>query len=110
MPEIDGISLTKMIKENFPEIDVMIVTGYDTDYSFKDVIKAGASDFVTKPSVPKAAININASGTPPVFASTEAVAATALRVREPVFTMALAIKEPATAPIKADITESRIET
>jgi diguanylate cyclase (GGDEF)-like protein len=49
MPEIDGISLTKMIKENFPDIDVMIITGYETDYSFKDVIKAGASDFVTKP-------------------------------------------------------------
>jgi diguanylate cyclase (GGDEF)-like protein len=49
MPEIDGISLTKLIKEKYPEIDVMIITGYDTDYSFKDVIKAGASDFVTKP-------------------------------------------------------------
>jgi len=49
MPEIDGISLTKMIKESHPEIDVMIITGYDTEYSFKDVIKAGASDFVTKP-------------------------------------------------------------
>lgn len=49
MPAIDGISLTKMIKESHPEIDVMIITGYDTEYSFKDVIKAGASDFVTKP-------------------------------------------------------------
>jgi len=49
MPEIDGISLTKLIKENFPGVDVMIITGYETDYSFKDVIKAGASDFVTKP-------------------------------------------------------------
>ena len=49
MPEIDGIFLTKQVKENFPEIDVMIMTGYDTDYTFKDVIKAGASDFVTKP-------------------------------------------------------------
>lgn len=49
MPEIDGISLTKLIKERYPEIDVVIITGYDTEYSFKDVIKAGASDFVTKP-------------------------------------------------------------
>lgn len=49
IPEIDGISLTKLIKKSFPSIDVMIITGYDTDYSFKDVIKAGASDFVTKP-------------------------------------------------------------
>jgi len=49
MPEIDGISLTKLIKDRYSEIDVVIITGYDTDYSFKDVIKAGASDFVTKP-------------------------------------------------------------
>jgi diguanylate cyclase (GGDEF)-like protein len=49
MPEMDGISLTKLIKEKNPEIDVMIITGYDTDYTFKDVIRAGASDFVTKP-------------------------------------------------------------
>lgn len=49
MPEIDGISLTRIIKQNYPDVDVMIITGYDTEYSFKDVIKAGASDFISKP-------------------------------------------------------------
>lgn len=49
MPEIDGIELLKEIKEKYPEIDVISITGYSKDYTFTDVIKAGASDFILKP-------------------------------------------------------------
>jgi len=66
--------------------------------------------FVTRPSVPNPARNMNASGTPPVLARTDAVAATARRDRVPVLTIALAISAPATAPIAAEIIERRMET
>ena len=49
MPEIDGFQLLTTIKANYPDIDVMCTTGYSKEYTFTDVIKAGASDFLTKP-------------------------------------------------------------
>lgn len=49
MPEMDGLTLVRKIKEEFPDTDVICITGYNDDYSFTDVIKAGASDFIVKP-------------------------------------------------------------
>ena len=49
MPNIDGMELLKYINANYPKIKVMVVTGYERTYSYTDVIKAGASDFISKP-------------------------------------------------------------
>ena len=49
MPGIDGLTLIKKIKENSPEIDVISITGFGTKYSYSEVIKTGASDFIIKP-------------------------------------------------------------
>ena len=49
MPEIDGMELLKGIKEKYPDIDVISITGYSKDYTFTDMVKAGASDFICKP-------------------------------------------------------------
>lgn len=49
MPGMDGIALLKQIKENYPDIDVISITGYSKDYTFIDVVKAGATDFIIKP-------------------------------------------------------------
>jgi two-component system, cell cycle response regulator len=49
MPRMDGMQLLKHIKENYPGIDVIVVTGYTGSFSYTDVIKAGASDFISKP-------------------------------------------------------------
>ena len=49
MPGMDGMELIKRIKEKYPEIDVISITGYSSDYSFTDVVDAGASDFILKP-------------------------------------------------------------
>ena len=49
MPGIDGLTLIKEIKENFPEIDIISITGFGTRYSYSEVIKTGASDFIIKP-------------------------------------------------------------
>jgi len=49
MPGMDGIELIKEIKLKHPDADVISVTGYAGDFTFTDVINAGASDFILKP-------------------------------------------------------------
>ena len=49
MPRMDGIELTKQVKANFEDVDVLSVTGYETEYKYTDVIEIGASDFISKP-------------------------------------------------------------
>jgi two-component system cell cycle response regulator len=49
MPGMSGIELLRKAKEIQPELDVIVVTGYKGKYSFADVIRAGASDYMTKP-------------------------------------------------------------
>ncbi len=48
LPGIDGLELTDRIKENH-ESDVIVMTGYSTEYSYEEAINKGASDFVFKP-------------------------------------------------------------
>src|ERR671920_292504 len=48
MPEIDGLSATRAIKEELPNISVLIVTTYDDpDYLF-EAVGAGAAGYVLK--------------------------------------------------------------
>lgn len=49
MPEVDGMQLLEHIKKNYPRTDVIVVTGYTGTFSYMDVIRAGASDFISKP-------------------------------------------------------------
>ena len=49
MPKMDGIELTKRIKADLEDVDVVVVTGYQDTYKYTDVIEIGASDFISKP-------------------------------------------------------------
>ncbi|MBF0233695.1 MAG: response regulator [Desulfamplus sp.] len=49
MPFMDGIELMKKAKRRFPELDFIIMTGFSGEYSYVDIINAGASDYMTKP-------------------------------------------------------------
>ncbi len=49
MPRVDGLELLKKVKESWPDTDVIVMTGYTKNFTYTDVIKAGASDFVQKP-------------------------------------------------------------
>ncbi|MFH1075738.1 MAG: diguanylate cyclase [Pseudomonadota bacterium] len=49
MPNMNGIELVKNIKEEYPFIDVVAVTGYSSRYQYTDLIAVGASDFIAKP-------------------------------------------------------------
>ena len=49
MPEVDGIELIKTVRRETPNINIIAMTGYDKNYTYMDVINAGANDFIIKP-------------------------------------------------------------
>jgi diguanylate cyclase (GGDEF)-like protein len=49
MPEVTGMELLAHIKKYYPQTSVVIVTGYTEIFSYVDVVRAGASDFILKP-------------------------------------------------------------
>ena len=49
MSGMDGIEFMKEAKQSFSELDFIIITGYASDYTYTDIIKAGAADYMTKP-------------------------------------------------------------
>jgi DNA-binding NtrC family response regulator len=57
MPGMDGMSLLKRIKEQWPEAEVIIITGYPEVESAKQAVRLGAYDYLTKPIGPDEVIN-----------------------------------------------------
>ncbi|NWG01942.1 MAG: sigma-54-dependent Fis family transcriptional regulator [Syntrophaceae bacterium] len=49
MPGASGIDLIRHIRENFKDIEVMMITGYPTIESAVKAVKAGAEEYLTKP-------------------------------------------------------------
>ncbi len=49
MPGISGVDLLRQAKKIQPDLDIIIVTGYESEFNFVDVISAGASDYLKKP-------------------------------------------------------------
>lgn len=48
LPGMDGIQFTKNIRKKY-NIDVIVMTGYNSEYSYEDAIENGASDLIFKP-------------------------------------------------------------
>ena len=48
MQGMDGLELTKYINKKF-DARVIVMTGFNAEYSYKDAIDTGASDFIFKP-------------------------------------------------------------
>ncbi|MDP2279737.1 MAG: sigma-54 dependent transcriptional regulator [Nitrospirota bacterium] len=49
MPGMDGLTLLKEVKGKYPDMDVMIVTGFGSIESAVDAMIRGAADYITKP-------------------------------------------------------------
>ncbi|MFZ5758862.1 MAG: response regulator [Thermodesulfobacteriota bacterium] len=49
MPRMDGFELLRIIKKEYEEIDVVLMTGFSRTYTFTDVIRGGATDYLEKP-------------------------------------------------------------
>ena len=48
MPEVDGVAATARIRERHPDINVLVLTTYDTDADILKVIEAGATGYLLK--------------------------------------------------------------
>jgi DNA-binding NtrC family response regulator len=53
MPETDGITALRALKQRWPESEVIIITGYPTLESAKEALTLGAYDYLTKPVEPE---------------------------------------------------------
>ncbi|MCG2462337.1 sigma-54 dependent transcriptional regulator [Flavobacteriaceae bacterium F89] len=49
MPEVDGLKLVKFAGEHYPEMPKLVITGYPSVDGALEVIKSGATDYLTKP-------------------------------------------------------------
>ena len=52
MPEHDGLFLIQEIKKNWPDIPIIVMSGYPTPETITDVLKLGAPLFIPKPFRP----------------------------------------------------------
>ena len=48
MPEMDGVQCTKIIKENYPGIKIIILTTFDDDEYVLSALRDGASGYLLK--------------------------------------------------------------
>ena len=48
MPKMDGVQCTKIIKENYPDIKIIILTTFDDDEYVYNALKFGASGYLLK--------------------------------------------------------------
>ncbi len=49
MPKMGGMDLLRTIKDKFPDLPVVVITGFDTDSSKNDALSSRADDFLSKP-------------------------------------------------------------
>jgi DNA-binding NtrC family response regulator len=57
MPDIDGIEVLARVKKDWPEVEVIMVTGYQTIHTAVQAIKLGAFDYLEKPFTPDGIIS-----------------------------------------------------
>lgn len=57
MPVLSGIEATRQIRENMPEIQVLVLTAHDDDQYIFSLLKAGASGYLLKTAPVKDLVN-----------------------------------------------------
>jgi DNA-binding NtrC family response regulator len=57
MPGVDGMTVLKTIKQNWPETEVVIITGYPNVETAKEAVRLGAYGYLAKPVGPEDVIN-----------------------------------------------------
>jgi DNA-binding NtrC family response regulator len=49
MPEMDGLELMREIKTRLPRLPVIVITGYGTFHTERQVLSDGADGYIPKP-------------------------------------------------------------
>jgi DNA-binding NtrC family response regulator len=52
MPKHDGLFLLREVRKDLPDIPIVVMSGYPTQETIADVMKAGATSFIPKPFKP----------------------------------------------------------
>lgn len=51
MPVLDGVDFSQLIHENYPNIQLIILSGYDKFEYVKNTLMNGAVDYILKPTL-----------------------------------------------------------
>ncbi|OKH19313.1 response regulator [Hydrococcus rivularis NIES-593] len=49
MPGMNGIELLKILKENYPQVKVFMITAYGDEQTYQTAMQYGADDYINKP-------------------------------------------------------------
>lgn len=49
MPKMDGMKLTKLLRETHPDIKIVLITGYDEFSYAREALRLGVEDYILKP-------------------------------------------------------------
>jgi YesN/AraC family two-component response regulator len=49
MPRMNGFELLKALKERYPQLRVIMMTGYSDDFTVKDALRLHADEYIIKP-------------------------------------------------------------
>ncbi len=52
MPEYDGLYLMTKVLKKWPDLPIVVMSGYPTQDTISDVVKKGAAYFIAKPFTP----------------------------------------------------------
>ncbi len=52
MPEYDGIYLIGKVKQNWPDLPILVMSGYPTPETISSGMRMGATHFIAKPFTP----------------------------------------------------------
>jgi DNA-binding NtrC family response regulator len=52
MPERDGMYLMREVKKKWPEVPIVVMSGYPTPETIADGFQLGAAEFIAKPFTP----------------------------------------------------------
>jgi len=52
MPKHDGLFLMREVKKNWPDVPIIVMSGYPTPETISDVLQLGATQFIPKPFRP----------------------------------------------------------
>jgi len=52
MPGMDGMTVLRLIKEKWPDSEVIVITGYPSIETAKEAVRLGAFDYISKPVGP----------------------------------------------------------
>jgi NADH:ubiquinone oxidoreductase subunit E/CheY-like chemotaxis protein len=58
MPEMDGITLIRWLRQNRPDVGIVILTGYPSQETIKEALELGIIDYVPKPFTPAVLVDV----------------------------------------------------